>query len=245
MKHKMESNCWEKYQQPKTCRWHQLYGGKQRKTKESLRESERGAIKGALKLNIQIIRIMASGPISSVQFSHSVVSDYLWCHGLQNVRLPCPSQTPGACSNSCSLSQWCHPTISSCVSSPLPPSFNLSQDQVLFQWVSSCFKWPKYWTFGFSISPSNEYSGMISFRKYWFNFLAFQGSLKSLLQHHSSKASILWCSAFFRIQLSHPYMTTGKTIALTRWTFVGKVTSLLFHILSKLVIAFLPISKIC
>ena len=84
---------------------------------------------------------------------------------------------------------------------------------------------------------------MISFRKYWFNFLAFQGSLKSLLQHHSSKASILWCSAFFRIQLSHPYMTTGKTIALTRWTFVGKVISLLFNMLSRLVIVFLPRSK--
>ena len=137
MKHKLESNCREKYQQPKTCRWHQLYGRKQRKTKESLRESERGEIKGALKFNIQIMRITASGPISSVQFSHSVASDYLRCHGLQNARLPCPSPTPGACSNSCSLSQWCHPTISSCVESPLPPSFNLSQDQGLFQWVSS------------------------------------------------------------------------------------------------------------
>ena len=102
---------------------------------------------------------------------------------------------------------------------------------------------PKYWSFCISISPSNEYSGMISFRMDRLDLLAIQGTLKSLLQHHSSKASILWCSAFFIIQLSHPYMTTGKTIALTRWTFVGKVMSLLFNMLSRLVIAFLPRSK--
>ena len=102
-------------------------------------------------------------------------------------------------------------------------------------------RWPKYWSF--SISPSNEYSGLISFRIYWFDLLAVQGTLKSLLRHHSSKASILWCSAFFIVQLSHPYMTTGKTIALTRWIFVGKVMSLLFNMLSRLVIAFLPRSK--
>ena len=104
-------------------------------------------------------------------------------------------------------------------------------------------RWPKYWSFSFSISPSSEYSGLISFRMNWLDFLAVQGTLKSLLQHHSSKASILWCSAFFIVQLSHPYMTTGKTIALTRWNFVGKVTSLLFNMLSRLVIAFLPRSK--
>ena len=103
-------------------------------------------------------------------------------------------------------------------------------------------RWPKYWSFNFSISPSNEYSGLISFRIDWFD-LAIQGTLKSLLQHHSSKASILWRSAFFTVQLSHPYMTTGKTIALTRWTFVGKVMSLLFNRLSRLVIIFLPRSK--
>ena len=102
---------------------------------------------------------------------------------------------------------------------------------------------PKYWSFSFSISPSNEYSGLISFMMDWFDLLAVQGTLKSLLQHHSSKASILWCSAFFMVQLSHPYMTTGKTIALTRWTFVSKVMSLLFNMLSKLVITFLPRSK--
>ena len=104
-------------------------------------------------------------------------------------------------------------------------------------------RWPKDWSFSFSISPSNEYSGLISFRIHWLNLLAVQGTLKSLLQYHSSKASILRCSAFFIVQLSHPYMTTGKTIALTRWTFVDKVMSLLFNILSRLVIAFLPRSK--
>ena len=104
-------------------------------------------------------------------------------------------------------------------------------------------RWPKYWSFSFSISPSNEYSGLNSFRMDWFYLLAVQGTLKSLLQHHSSKASILWCSAFFIVQFSHPYMATGKTIALTRQTFVGKITSLLFNILSWLVVAFLPRSK--
>ena len=104
-------------------------------------------------------------------------------------------------------------------------------------------RWPKYWSFSFRISPSNEYSGLISFRMDWLDLLAVQGTLKSLFQHHSSKASILWHSAFIIVQISHPYMTTGKTIALTRWTFVGKVTSLLFNMLPRLVIAFLPRSK--
>ena len=105
-------------------------------------------------------------------------------------------------------------------------------------------RWPKYWNFSFSISPSNEYSGLISFRIDWFDLLAVQGTLKSLVQHHSSKASILQCSTFFIVQLSYPYMTTGKTIALTRWTFVGKVMSLLFNMLPRLVIAFFPRSKL-
>ena len=104
-------------------------------------------------------------------------------------------------------------------------------------------RWPKYWSLSFSISPSNEYSGLISFTIDWFDFLAVQGTLKSFLQHHSSKASILWCSVFFMIQLSHPYMTTGKTIALTRRAFLGKVMSLLFNTLSRFVTAFLPRSK--
>ena len=129
------------------------------------------------------------------------------------------------------------------LSSPSPPTFYLSQHQGLFQWVSLRIRWSKCWSFSFSISPSNEYSGLISFQIDWLGFLAVQGTLKSLLQQHSSKASILRHSAFFIVQLSHPYMTTGKTIALTRRTFVGKVMSLLFNILSRLVITFLPRSK--
>ena len=112
------------------------------------------------------------------------------------------------------------------------------------EWVSSLHQVAKvYWRFSFNISPSNEYSGLISFRIDWFDLLAVQGTLKSLLQHHSSEVSVLRCSAFFMVQLSHPYMTTGKTIALTRWTFVRKVMSLLFNMLSRLDIAFLPRSK--
>ena len=105
-------------------------------------------------------------------------------------------------------------------------------------------RWPKYWSFSFSISPSNEYSGLISFRMGWLDLLAVQGTLKSLLQHHNTKASVLWCSAFFMVQLSHLYMTTGKSIALTRGTFVGLVMSLLLNMLSRLVITFLPRSKL-
>ena len=129
----------------------------------------------------------------------------------------------------------CHPFL--LLPSIFPSIRVFSSESVL------CIRWPKYWSFNFSISPSNEYSGLISFRMDWFDLLAVQGTLKSLLQHHSSKASILQHSAFFTIQLSHPYMTTGKTIALTRQTFVGKVMSLLFNILSRLVITFLPRSK--
>ena len=131
-----------------------------------------------------------------------------------------------------------HPLLS-----PSPPAFNRSQHQGLSKESALRIRWPKYWSFSFSTSPYDEYSGLISFRIDWFDLLAVQGILKSLLQHHTSKASILRCSAFFTVQLSHPYMTTGKTIALTRWTFVGKVMSLLFNILSRLVIAFLPRSK--
>ena len=121
------------------------------------------------------------------------------------------------------------------LSSPSPSALNLPQHQGLFQGVS-CIRWPKYWSSSFSISPSSEYSGLISFRMDWLDLLAVQGTLKSLLQHHSSKASILLCSAFYIVQLLYPYMITGKTIALTRWTFVGKVMSLLFNMLSGLVI---------
>ena len=118
---------------------------------------------------------------------------------------------------------------------PIPPSIMVFSNE-----STLCMRWPKYWSFSFSISPSNEHPGLISFRMDWLDLLAVQGTLKSLLQHHSSKAPILWHSAFFIVQLSHPYMTTGKTIALTRWTFVSKIMSLLFNMLSRLVIAFLP-----
>ena len=122
-----------------------------------------------------------------------------------------------------------HPLLS-----PSPPAPNPSQHRGLFQWVNSSHEgWPKYCSFSFNISPSNEHPGLISFRMDWLDLLAGQGTLKGLLQHHNSKASILWGSAFFTVQLSHPYMTTGKTIALTRWTFVGKVMSLLFNMLSS------------
>ena len=128
------------------------------------------------------------------------------------------------------------------LSSPSPPVFNLSQHQV-FSNESVLIRWPKHWSFSFSISPSNEYSRLISFRMDWMHLLAVQGPLKSLLQHHSAKASILWCSAFFIVQLSHPYTTMGKTIALTRQTFVGKVMSLLLNMLSRLMITLLPRSQ--
>ena len=172
----------------------------------------------------------------------SVMAYSLQSYGLQHTRLPCPSPTPGAYSNSCPSSQWCHPTISSSVCCLLLPSIFPSKGVFSNEPVLH-IRWPKYWSFSFSISPSNEYSGLISCRIDWFDLLAVQGTLKSLLQHHSSKASILQHSAFFTVQLSHPYMTTGNTIALTRWAFVSKVMSLLFNMLSRLVIAFLPRSK--
>ena len=123
-----------------------------------------------------------------------------------------------------------HPLSSPSPSAPIPSSIRVFSNE-----STLCMRWPKYWSFRFSISPSNEHPGLISFRMDWLDLLAVQGTLKSLLQHHTSKASILWCSAFFTVQLSHPYMTTGKTIALTRWPFVGKVMSLLFIMLSSLV----------
>ena len=125
-------------------------------------------------------------------------------------------------SNSCTSSRWGHPSISSSSSSPFSSRLNLSQHQSPFQWVILHIRWPKYWSFSFSISPSSEYSGLISFRTDWLDLLVVQGTLKSLLQHHSSKASILWRSAFFIVQLSHLYMTTGKTIALIRQPLLGK-----------------------
>ena len=176
-----------------------------------------------------------------VQFNCSVISDFLWPHGLQHARLPCPSPTLTAYSNSRPSSRWCHPTISSAVVpfSSCPQSFPASGSFPINQ-SALCIRWPKYWSFSFSISPSNEYLEWISFRMNWLDFLAVQGTLKSLPQHHSSKASILQSSAFFLVQLSDPYMTTGKTIGLTRQTFVGKIMSLVFNMLSRLAIAFLP-----
>ena len=154
-------------------------------------------------------------------------------------RLPCTSPTPAACSNSSIESVmlsnhliFCHPHLL------LPSIFH--RIRVFSNESTLCIRWPNYWSFTFSISPSSEYSGLISFRIDWLDLLAVQGTLKSLLQHHTSKASILQRSAFFIVQLSHPYMTTGKTTALTRQTFVGKVMSLLFNMLSSLVITFLP-----
>ena len=129
----------------------------------------------------------------------------------------------------------CHPLL---LSPSIFPSLRASSNESALS-----IRWPKNWSFSFSISPFDEYSGLISFRMDWLDLLAVQGTRKSLVQHHSSKASILWCSTFFIVQLSHPYMTTGKIIALTRWTFVGKVIFLLFNMLSRLVIAFLPRSK--
>ena len=171
------------------------------------------------------------------------MSNSLWPHGLQHARPPCPSPTPGVYSNSCPLSRWCHPTISSSVVpfSSCLQSFPASESFPRSQFLASDGQ--SIGVFSFSISPSNEYSRLISFRMDWLDLFAVQGTLKSLLQHHSSKASILWHSAFFIVQLSHPYMTIGKTTALTRWTFVGKILPLLFNMLSRLVITFLPRSK--
>ena len=177
------------------------------------------------------------------QFSHSVLSDSLRPHG------PAARQASLSVNSSRSLLKLmsiesvmpsnhlilCHALL-------LRPS-NFPNIRVFSNESVLRIRWPKYWSFSFSIGPSNEYSGLISFRVDWLDLLAVPETLKSLLQHHGSKASILWHSAFFVVQLSHPYMTNGKTIALTRWTFVGKVISLLFNMLSRFVIAFLPRSK--
>ena len=150
---------------------------------------------------------------------------------MQHARPPCPSPTPRVHSNSMSIESvmpsshliLCRPLL---LLPPIPPSITVFSNESTLH-----MRWPKYWSFSFSISPSSEHPGLISFRMDWLDLRAVQGTLKSLLQHHSSKASILRCSAFFTVQLSHPYMTTGKTIALTRRTFVGKVISLLFNML--------------
>ena len=187
--------------------------------------------------------MISSSPISSVQFS-SVAQSCPTCDPMDcsmpgflvHHQIPEPIQTYAQ--HVGDAIQPSHP-----LSSPSPPALNFSSIGVFSNELVLCIKWPKYWSLSFSISLSSEYSGLISFRMDWSDLLAVQGTLKSFLQHYSSKASILLCSACFIVQLSHPYMTTGKTIALTRRTFVGKVMSLLFNMLSRLVIAFLPRSK--
>ena len=170
---------------------------------------------------------------SSVQFSHSVVYNSLRSHAHQASLSITNSQSPPKHMSINSVMPSNHLILCSV----FPSIRAFSSESVLR------IRWPKHWSFSFSISHSNEHAGLISFRMDWLDLLAVQGTLKSLLQHHSSKASILRHSAFFTVQLSHPYMTTGKTIALTRQTFVGKVMSLLFNMLSRLVITFLPRSK--
>ena len=176
---------------------------------------------------------------NSFQFSHSVVSDFV---------------TPGTAAQQGSLSITNSRSLIKLMSieSVMPSNYFIlcypfllmlsifPRIRIFSNESALWIRWPKYQHFSFNISPSNEHPGLISFRMDWFGLLAVQGTLKSLLQHHSSKASILWCSAFFTVQLSHPYMTTGKTRALTRRTFVGKVMSLLLNMLSRLVITFLP-----
>ena len=168
------------------------------------------------------------------------MSDSLQPHGLQYIRPPCPSTSPEVCPSSCPFHQWCplilwHPLL-------LLPSMSLNIRDFCNE-LSVHIRWPKYWNFSFSINPSSEYSGFISLKIEWFDLFTLQGTLRSLLQHHSSKASILWRSAFYTVQLSRPYMTTGKNIALTMWTFVGILMSLLFSTPSRFVIVFLPRSK--
>ena len=169
--------------------------------------------------------------ISSVQFSRSVVSNSLWPHKPQHARPPCPSPTPGVHLNPCALSWWCNPTISSSVV-PFSSCLQSFPASVFSNESAVCIRWPKYWSFSLNISPSNEYPGLISFKMDWLEFLAVQGARKSLFQHHSSRASILRCSAFFIVQLSHPYMTTGKTMALTRWFDLGLALTGLISLMS-------------
>ena len=164
------------------------------------------------------------------------MSDSLRPHELQHTRPPCLSPTPGVYPNPCPLCQWCHPIISSSVV-PFSSCPQSSQHQGLFQWNGSSHQMARVVELQLQYQSFHEYSGLISFRRNWFDLLAVKGTLRSLLQYHNSKASILWRSAFFTVQLSHPYMITGKTIALTRWAFVGKVMCLLLNMLSSIFIA--------
>ena len=167
------------------------------------------------------VRLFATPWITACQASLSITNSWS-SPGITSIKSVMPS----------SHLILCHPLL---LLPPIPPSIRLFSNESTLR-----MRWPKYWSFNFSIIPSKEHPGLMSFRMDWLNLLAVQRALKSLLQHNSLKASVLWRSAFFTVQLSHPYMTTGKTIALTRWTFVGKVMSLLLNILSRLVITFLP-----
>ena len=186
-----------------------------------------------LKFRLKLKKVgKTTRPFSSVQSLSRVHS--LRPHESQHARPPCPSPTPGVHSDSrASISDAIQPSHP--LSSPSPPAPNPSGIRVFSSESTLHLRWPEYWSFSLSISPSNKHLGLID----WLGLLAVQGTLKSLLQHHSSKASVLWRSAFFTVQLLHPYMTTGKTIALTRWTFVGKVISLLFNMLSNISISML------
>ena len=170
------------------------------------------------------------------------MSNSLWTHEVQYTRLPSLSLSPRVCSNSYPLSWWCHQIISSSVTpfSSCPQSL---PESVFSNESAVCIRWPKYWSSSFSISPFKYYSGLISFRIDWCDLLAVQGNFKSLFQCQSLKASILWCSAFFMVQLTHLYMTTGETIVLTIRTFANKAMSLLLNTLSRFVIAFLKRRK--
>ena len=194
-----------------------------------------------IKEGIKILSVYKSD--DSVQFSSVTQSCLtLWPHESQHASLPVHHQLLEPTQIHV---HWVGDAIQPSYpqSSPSPPALNPSRIMVFSNESALLTRWLKYWSFSSNISPSNEHPGLISFRMDWLDLLAVQGTLESLLQHHSSKASILLQSAFFRVQLSHPYMTTGKTIALTRWTFMDKVMSLLFDMLSRLVITFLPRSK--
>ena len=229
--------CW------KHCPWVRTKKTMFSQWKDIISEKGRKKLDAILPLNYKRCISLYFPYISSVQFSPSVLSDSLRPHGLQHTRLPCPSPAPGACSNSCPLSQWCHPTI---LSSVVPFSSCLQSCTASGAFPNSHF----FTSGGQSIGASASVSVLLMIILHWFPFgltglisLAVQRTLKSLLHHHNSKTSILWFSAFFIVQLSHPYVTAGKTRALTRWTFVSTVMCLLFNMLSRLVITFLPRSK--
>ena len=272
MTHNLESRMLGEISITSICRWYHPNGRMWRGTKQPPDEGVRGEWKTVLKLNIQNAKIMASSSITSWQIDGEkmeTVSDYIFFFWLQSHcrwLLSSVQLVTQLCPTLCDPMNYSMPGLpvhrqlpeftqiyvhwvgdaikpSHPLLSPSWPALNLSSIRVFSNKSALSIRWPKFWSFNFNISPSNEHPGLISFRMDWLNLTAVQGTLKSLLQHHSSKASILWHSAFFIVQISHPYMTTDKTIDLTRWTFVDKVMSLLFNMLSRLVITFLPRSK--